>query len=395
MVVLLHRRLKKNICSLLTHPLEWSNPIDFDCLYESFKMKILIVKLSSLGDILHLFPAISDLHGKFPEAEIHWLVEPAFAEVAGWHSAISKIIPIALRAHKKAWWKIPALLMKLKKKLCAEKYDLVLDAQGLLKSALMAKLAGTPIYGFHADSAREPVAAWFYQKTAKVSESLHVIEKNRQLVAQIFSVEQSKIADYGLEKFRQQLIESELPFTLKEIPKQSIVLLHGTTWNSKYWPEPFWVELITLLTQQGWRCLLPWGNEVELQRANRLQKAGGEHAIVLPKLSLTELMNVLIHAQTFVSVESGIGHLAAALDIHGVMLHGPTSPDYSGILGKHCQHLTSGVNCSPCFKRDCPILNGKNVPPCQQAIAPRRVILQHFFIDSLQESEKIIKRNLT
>lgn len=337
-------------------------------------MKILIVKLSSLGDILHLFPAISDLRGKFPEAEIHWLVEPAFAEVAGWHSAISKVIPIALRAHKKAWWKTPALLMELKKKLRAEKYDLVLDAQGLLKSALMAKLSGAPIYGFHADSAREPLAAWFYQKAANIPKGLHVIEKNRQLVAQIFSVEQSKTIDYGLGKFRQQLMESELPFKVKKIPKQSIVLLHGTTWNSKYWSESSWVELVALLVQQGWHCLLPWGNEVELQRASRLQKAGGDQAAVLPKLSLTELMNVLIRAQNFVSVESGIGHLAAALDIHGVMLHGPTSPDYSGILGKHCQHLTSGVNCSPCFKRDCPILSEKNVPPCQQAITPQHVL---------------------
>jgi heptosyltransferase-1 len=119
---------------------------------------------------------------------------------------------------------------------------------------------------------------------------------------------------------------------------------------------------------------LPWGNEVELQRANRLKIAGGEYAQVLPKLSLTELMNVLTRARAFVSVESGIGHLAAALDIPGVMLHGPTSPNYSGILGKSCQHLTSGVDCSPCFKRDCPILNEMKVPPCQQAITPQQVL---------------------
>ncbi len=341
-------------------------------------MKILVVKLSSLGDILHVFPAISDLRRKFPDAEIHWLVEPAFAEVVGWHAAINKVISVPLRAHKKTWWKVPALLLGLRRKLQAEKYDWVLDAQGLIKSALMAKLAGAPIYGFHADSARESQAAWFYQKTAKVPEGLHVIEKNRQLVAQIFSVDKHKIVDYSLDQFRQQLIESELPSTLKEIPKQSIVLLHGTTWHSKYWPESSWAELVNLLAQQGWHCLLPWGNEAELQRANRLQSAGGEYVQVLPKLSLTELMNVLMHAQTFVSVESGIGHLAAALDIQGVMLHGLTSPDYSGILGKHCQHLTSGVNCSPCFKRDCPILNKTNVPPCQQAITPQRVLSQLF-----------------
>ncbi len=346
-------------------------------------MKILVVKLSSLGDILHAFPAISDLRRKFPDAEIHWLVEPAFAEVVGWHSVINKVISIPLRAYKKKWWKIPGLLIGLRKKLQAEKYDFVLDAQGLIKSALMAKLAGAPIYGFHADSARESQAAWFYQKSTKVPESLHVIEKNRQLVAQIFSMDIPKTVDYGLGQFRQQLIESELPFKLMEIPKQSIVLLHGTTWNSKYWPESSWVELVLLLTQQGWHCLLPWGNEVELQRANRLQKTAGEHTKVLPKLSLTELMNVLIRARAFVSVESGIGHLAAALDIQGVMLHGPTSPNYSGILGKNCQHLTSGVDCSPCFKRNCPILNESNVPPCQQAITPQQVLSKLALVEAV------------
>jgi heptosyltransferase I len=338
-------------------------------------MKILVVKLSSLGDILHAFPAISDLRQKFPDAEIHWLVEPAFAEVAGWHSAINKVIPVALRAHKKTWWKIPGLLIELRTKLQAEQYDFVIDAQGLLKSALMAKLAGAPVYGFHADSARESQAAWFYQKTAKVPEGLHVIEKNQQLVAQVLSMDMPKIVDYGLDQFYQQLIKSELSTSLKEVTKQPyIVLLHGTTWNSKYWPESSWAELIKLIAQQGWHCILPWGNEAELQRANRLKMVGGEYAQVLPKLSLTELMNVLMRARAFVSVESGIGHLAAALDIQGVMLHGPTSPNYSGILGKNCSHLTSGVDCSPCFKRDCPILNEMQVPPCQQAISPQQVL---------------------
>src|SRR5674476_969318 len=95
-------------------------------------MKILVVRLSSLGDILHLFPAISDLRRHFPDAEIHWLVEPAFSEVAGWHSAIDKVITVPLRAHKKIWWKIPTLLSKLRRQLQTEKYDIVLDAQGLI-----------------------------------------------------------------------------------------------------------------------------------------------------------------------------------------------------------------------------------------------------------------------
>lgn len=341
-------------------------------------MKILVVRLSSLGDILHMFPAISDLHRHFPDAEIHWLVEPAFAEVAAWHSAIGKVVTVPLRAHKKSWWKIPSLLIKMRRKLQAENYDIILDAQGLIKSAVLSRLAGVAVYGFATGSARESLAARLYQKTAKVPDGLHIIEKNRQLVATIFTADISQSADYGLDEFRQKQMHAEFSGMLKDVTnKPYIVLLHGTTWNSKYWPEASWVELIQMLKQQGWRCLLPWGNEVERLRAHRLQVAGDENALVLPKLSLTELMGVLLHARAFVSVESGIGHLAAALNVPGIMLHGPTDPAYSGIMGKKCMHITSGIYCSPCFRRDCPRLQtAQEVPPCQEKILPSQVYRQ-------------------
>jgi heptosyltransferase-1 len=341
-------------------------------------MKILVVKLSSLGDILHLFPAVSDLRRRFPDAKIDWLVEPAFAEAVTWHSAIDKVITVPLRAHKKTWWKIPSLLVKLRKQLQAEKYDVVMDAQGLLKSALMAKLAGVAVYGFAAESAREPIATMLYQKTAMLPDGLHVVEKNRELVKQLFAAELTYPADFGLDKFRHERLQHRYSGVFKELTGQAyIVLLHGTTWNSKYWPEEAWAELIHKLSGQGWQCLIPWGNDVERQRALRLQGAGVEQARVLPKLSLTELMDVLLHARAFVSVESGIGHLAAALEVPGIMLHGPTDPGYSGILGKACRHITSGLYCSPCFKRDCPrIESNHEVPPCQLEIDPQKVYQQ-------------------
>jgi heptosyltransferase-1 len=342
------------------------------------KMKILVVRLSSLGDVLHLFPAVSDLRRHFPDAEIHWLVEPAFAELVSWHSAVDKVITISLRSHKNKWWKIPALLSKLKRQLQAENYDIVMDAQGLLKSALLARLAGSAVYGFAADSARESLASRFYQTAATVPNGLHVIEKNRLLVETIFEVDIANPADFGLEEFRRRQLQAEFPGPLAAITDQPyIVLLHGTTWNSKYWPESYWEELIRLLGRQGWRCLLPWGNEEEHLRADRLHAAGNGYAQVLPKLKLVELVDVLLHASAFVSVETGIGHLAAVLDVTGVMLHGPTDPRYSGILGKSCRHITSGIYCSPCFRRDCPrILNAHEIPPCQQEIRPLQAYQQ-------------------
>ncbi|MFI4923336.1 MAG: glycosyltransferase family 9 protein, partial [Burkholderiales bacterium] len=188
-------------------------------------MKILVVRLSSLGDILHLFPAVSDLRRHFPDAEIHWLIEPAFAELAGWHSAVDKVIAVPLRAHKKIWWKIPALLSKLRQQLRAENYDIVLDAQGLLKSAILSRLAGVPVFGFAASSARESLASWFYQKAAKAPNGLHVIEKNRLLVATIFAADISQPADFGLDKFRQQQLHAEFPGSLKDIASHPYIVL--------------------------------------------------------------------------------------------------------------------------------------------------------------------------
>jgi heptosyltransferase-1 len=329
--------------------------------------------------------------------------------MAGWHSAVDKVIAVPLRAHKKTWWKLPALLSRLRRQLRAEHYDIVLDAQGLLKSALLARLTGVDVFGFHAGSARESLAARFYRKTVRVPEGLHVVEKNRQLVAaltrcceasgageaashplpqaagvasnvsrdvaRLFNVDITRPSDFGLDEFRQRQMQVALNDELKEATVLPyLVLLHGTTWNSKYWPESSWLELIRLLTQQGWRCLLPWGNEEERQRAQRLQAASGENTRVLPRLSLTGLMSVVLHARAFISVETGIGHLAAVLDIPGIMLHGPTDPAYSGILGKSCRHITSGIDCSPCFKRDCPRLEtSADIPPCQLLITPQQV----------------------
>jgi len=353
-------------------------------------MKILVVRLSSLGDILHLFPAISDLRRRFPDAVIHWLVEPAFAEAVSWHAAVDKVITVPLRAHKKVWWKLPVLLSQLRGRLQAEKYDVVLDAQGLLKSAVLSRLPGVPVYGFDADSARESIAAKLYQKTAHIPDGLHVIDKNRELVGQLFGAETKLPGDFGLDKFRQEHLQGELSDALKQIADQPyIVLLHGTTWNSKYWPEAAWIDLIRNFSQSGLRCLLPWGNEAEKQRANRIKAAGGDTVRVLPELSLTELMELLLHCQAFVSVESGIGHLAAALDVPGVMLHGPTDPGYSGVLGKACTHITSGIYCSPCFKRDCPRITGKQeIPPCQQAINAQQVHTQCMALLSEAEAER-------
>ncbi len=341
-------------------------------------MKILVVRLSSLGDILHFFPAISDLHSHLPEAQIHWLVEPAFAEVAGWHFAVDKVITVPLRSNKKTWWKIPVMLLRLRRQLLAENYSIVLDAQGLIKSAILARLAGNTVYGFATGSARESLAARFYTKRAVIQQGIHIIDKNRQLVSKTFNTDISQPADFGLKKFREQQLLAGMQGKLQRINgRLSIVLLHGTTWNSKYWPEASWEELIDLLSQQGWNCLLPWGNEEERQRAYRLQAIGGESVQVLPKLTLTEMMRLTLHARAFVSVESGIGHIAAALNIAGIMLHGPTDPSYSGVLGKSCRHITSGIFCSPCFKRNCPRINSSDeIPPCQQTIQPIEVYRQ-------------------
>lgn len=298
-------------------------------------MRILIVKTSSLGDVVHTLPALTDAMRARPELRFDWLVEEGFAEIPAWHPAVGRVIPVAIRRWRKqplASWRSgePA---RCRAALRSANYELVIDAQGLIKSAWVARWARAPIAGLDRHSAREPLAAWAYRRPIEVPREMHAVERTRLLFAQALGYERSAVmGDYGIDRSRFAPIEHSAA------PR--VVFLHGTTRAEKHWPEVYWRQLAELVCGAGIEVLLPWGNAVEQARAHRIA-AGLSGAQVLPKLALAGVAAELLAADAVVAVDTGLAHLAAALDRPVVALYGPTRPALVGTYGRSQVHLTA------------------------------------------------------
>lgn len=328
-------------------------------------MRILICKTSSLGDVIHTLPALSDAQRALPEAEFHWLVEENFAQIPALHPAVAEVIPIALRRWRRGV--IKALhhgeLRAFRDRLRTVPYDCIIDAQGLAKSALAIRLAKGERVGFDRDSAREPWVARTYQRRIAVPKGLHAIERVRRLFAGALGYASPQTApDYGL------------PIHLADgAAKPYLLYLHGTTWETKFWPETFWAELIRRGERAGFEVRLPWGNRDEKLRARRLAaEAGG--GLVLPALDLRGMAEQLAGAAGVVGVDSGLAHLAAALGVPGITLYGPTRTELTGAVGPHQRNLAAQYPCAPCLKRHCTFAGASAIrPPCFTTLPPAQV----------------------
>lgn len=311
-------------------------------------MRVLLIKTSSLGDVIHTLPALTDAKKAIPAVTFDWVVEEGFAEIPSWHPAVSKVIPVALRRWRKSIWQTwrSGEWQAFKKKIRTGSYDLVIDAQGLLKSAWLTRYVNAPIAGLNKQSAREKLASHFYQYTYPVAWGQHAVERVRQLFAQALDYPLPlTIGDYGLDRHK---VVGDL-----DAVKNTVVFLHGTTWDTKHWPEYYWCQLAKMLDAQGIYVKLPWGNDKEKQRAERIA-SGLMYAQVLPKLNLKGIATVLATAKACVAVDTGLGHLAAALDVPTISLFGPTNPALTGAYGKGQVHLMGQYPaCMPCLKKDC------------------------------------------
>jgi heptosyltransferase-1 len=311
-------------------------------------MKILLIKMSSMGDLIHTLPALTDALHAIPAIEIDWVVEPAFADIPTWHPAVKNIIPLALRRWRKnsiqaiASGEIRAFYRALRSK----KYDVIIDAQGLLKSSLIAKLARGKIYGYDKNSARESLSSYFYHEKYAVEKSLHAITRIRHLFSHALHYTfPSTQPDFHINT-------NQLPSLDFQLPEKYFVFLHGTTWASKHYPEPYWRDLIEKADANAIAVYLPWGNNTEKNRAERLAQ-NKQHAVVLPQLSIAQLATVLQKASTVVSVDTGLGHLSAALTTKTIGLYGPTDSNRVGFIGDHHIHLQAQFPCAPCYSKTC------------------------------------------
>lgn len=311
-------------------------------------MRVLLIKTSSLGDVIHTLPALTDAMRALPGIQFNWVVEEGFAEIPTWHPAVAGVIPVAIRRWRKNLWQTfkNGEWRRFKQRLRDTQYDLVIDAQGLLKSAWLTRYVKAPIVGLDKHSAREPLAARFYDRAFPVARGQHAVERLRQLFAQTLGYEvPAGLGDYGLDRSR--LLDAgthESPFVL---------FLHGTTWATKHWPELYWRQLAERMIGQGLEVHLPWGNPAEKARAERIA-AGLDKVLVLPKLNLKGVAKVLASAQGCVAVDTGLGHLAAALDVPTLSLFGPTNPGLTGAYGKSQVHLAGDYPaCAPCLQKKC------------------------------------------
>lgn len=335
--------------------------------------RVLIIKMSSMGDVIHTLPALTDAQRVFPDIQFDWVVEPGFAEIPHWHPAVKNVLPISLRRWRKEPWQCfrqgewQAFIRKLR----YTTYDAVIDAQGLVKSALVARFSKGTTYGLGYKSTRGKFVSIAYQHAFDVAQNQHAVEKTRELFAQVFNYQHPKKApDYGIDKKK-----------LADISygDNTVIFLHGTTWVTKHWPQHYWQALAYLVSQQGFHVLLPWGNDKELQRAQSIKMYCQERGIVnapevLPKLSLGEITSLLAKAKGVVGVDTGFSHIAAAMAVPTISLYGPTDPLLIGAYGPNQQHLKVSTSCAPCFGRECKLgTNFATLPPCFETLPPEKV----------------------
>lgn len=286
------------------------------------KPNIVLIKTSSLGDVLHNLPVVTDIHRHLPEAGIDWVVEESFAALPKLHPHVGNVITVAMRRWRRSWWASRHEIRGVCHELKAHHYDLALDTQGLIKSALVTHCTHTDRCGYARDSAREPLASWFYDRTFSIAKNLHAVERNRRLAAAVLGYSVNGAPDYGI-----RIPDIALPW-LPDRPY--VVLLHATSRDDKLWDEQNWISLGKHLHQAGLVAVLPWGNEQEKSRGERLASAIPS-ALCPPRLNLEEATVLLGKARAAVGVDTGLSHLAAALDIPTIGIYTATDPGLTGL----------------------------------------------------------------
>lgn len=325
-------------------------------------MRVLVIKLSSLGDVIHTLPAVSDAVRLVPNISIDWVVEEPFAAIPASHPGVDRTIPAAIRR----WRRHPATarrdLGRFVRALRDRQYELVIDAQGLVKSALVARIARGPRAGLAWRSAREPVASLAYGHRVALPADLHAIDKLRALFAAALGYQVSDAPlDYGLGGATNPA-------------SRQILLLHGTTWPSKHWPETSWADVARYASQAGYDVLLPHGDDAELARARRIA-ALVPGVTVLDRMHIDSLFDVVGESAGAIAVDSGLGHLAVALGVPTVAIYGPTDPRLTGPRGVNQETLASDhLPCIPCLSRTCRLpAEGGVYPPCFAPLDPEAV----------------------
>jgi heptosyltransferase-1 len=304
---------------------------------------ILFVKTSSLGDVIHHMPALTEARAHRPGDRLCWVVEEAFAPLVRLHPAVDEVIPVAARRWGRGlldpsmWSQMAAFRRGLR----SRRFDAVIDTQGLVKSALMARCAPGVRHGYDRASIRESWASLLYDERHCVSRDRHAIERNRALTGLALGYEPAGAPDFGLDRARIARSGST-PYA---------VLLHATAQAQKEWPEDDWRALAADLVHRI-DIVLPWGSAAERVRAKRIA-SGIARASVPDREPLDAVARMIAGASFVVGVDTGLLHLAAALQVPLVGIFGGSDPHLTGPVGNGAMAVLGDRGKFPSFIEVC------------------------------------------
>ena len=294
-------------------------------------LRVLVVKLSSLGDVVHTLPAAMDIQANLPDAQIDWVVEPSFAPIVKACSAVHRVIACDLRYWRKNIWapetriQWRAFLTELQQ----QRYDAIIDLQGLTKSALVTWLARTSAKGKRYamanatdGSAYERPTRWVADVAIDLEQHTHAMTRGRVVCASALKYEVPSILGYGLN------IEQSI-----HNGKKTVVFVHGTSRADKEWPLANWHELGLRLSNAGYQIVLPHGNEEERLRSVAMAEMIPK-AIVWPRMTIDKLMQAMSSTAGVIGVDSGLSHIAVALNLPHVQIYNFATAWRTGPVGK-------------------------------------------------------------
>jgi len=286
--------------------------------------RVLIVKTSSMGDVVHALPAVSDMLRALPGLQVDWLVEAPFAAIPRLHPGVQRVLPLSWRKWRKSLFEpeTRAAMAKLRVELRRERFDAVLDLQGLLKSVLWGLQARGPLLGYGFGSIREPAAALFYRRRADVPRRLQAVERNRRLAAAHLGYAMPDSApDFGIAP----------PAGSWSAREPSAALIPCASRPEKLWPEDRWIAVGQRLRARGLVPVLVWGSDDERQRAQRI--AAGCGGLVPPFLTVADTAALLGQASQIVGLDTGFSHLGAAFGAPTIGIYCDHQPGLAGITG--------------------------------------------------------------
>jgi heptosyltransferase-1 len=305
--------------------------------------EILFIKTSSLGDVVHHMPAITDARRHLPDARMAWVVEEDYVPLARLHPGVDDIIPVATRRWRgrllapATWREIARFRDTIRERF----YQAAIDTQGLLRTAMIAKSVRGTRHGYDRASIREPLASQFYDIRHRVERHAHAVPRNRALCGLALGYEPKQSLDYGLDRVAIAGTVAAKPYA---------VLIHATAQAGKLWANAHWVTVARGVRDRGFDVVLPWGAAAERSRSEAIATAAGigQGRDQVPDRRPLDAVAALIAGASFViGVDTGLVHVAAALGVPLVAIFVDSEPALTGPVGAGPIAVVGGKRASP------------------------------------------------